>query len=264
MKKLIGFSLTSAIIISGLGISNTTPIYASEIQPISKFQSLREDTIKDGIGGRAFLNSTGSILTTKVVLPEIKQNGTLKVSGDGTLFIYSGFSGKIESDIGFQYSIEHNVWKPYMKVGSRGNNQVDYLEGELDFTYKNGFKPGSEVQLTIYKNLNGSTRATYWGTSNKGFTGRLISEMKNTNINSVDKWKALSTIAVPTKDKNGNPLSSTVIEESVKNIRVKDSYNTTFKDIRIDNQPINPVIHATKFANMNNNSNNITIEITKK
>ncbi|WP_142336112.1 YrpD family protein [Bacillus pseudomycoides] len=45
--------------------------------------------------------------------------------------------------------------------------------------------------------MNGSTRATYWGTSSKWFTGRLISEMRNTNINSVNHWKALSTIAVP-------------------------------------------------------------------
>ncbi|WP_205634261.1 YrpD family protein [Photorhabdus australis] len=48
----------------------------------------------------------------------------------------------------------------------------------------------------MYKNLNSATREIYWVTSNKGYMGILISEIKNTNISSVKNWKILSTIAV--------------------------------------------------------------------
>lgn len=59
----------------------------------SYVKALQTEPIKKGIGGRATLNSTGSVLTTKVTLPEIKNsNGTLKAKG-GELYIYSGFSG---------------------------------------------------------------------------------------------------------------------------------------------------------------------------
>ncbi|PGQ44110.1 hypothetical protein COA16_32475, partial [Bacillus thuringiensis] len=110
-----------------------------------------------------------------------------------------------------------------------------YIEGKDEFTNLNGFKPGTEVQLTIYKNLNGKTRATYWGTNGKGNTGRLISEIKNTNISKVNNWKALSTIAV--KD-----------DSQTKNIKVNTQYRATFSDILIDNNPINPISNATEFA----------------
>ncbi|MBS9444106.1 hypothetical protein EAE89_21270 [Photorhabdus heterorhabditis] len=93
-------------------------------------------------------------------------------------------------------------------------------------------------------------RATYWGISNKGYTGRLISEIKNTNISSVKNWKILSTIAVP----RGIPE---------KNIKIHKNYAAKFKNIVIDNKPVKPVIHATKKANITTNSNNATIEITR-
>ncbi|MFE7378048.1 YrpD family protein [Bacillus cereus] len=117
-------------------------------------KAFQAEPIKKGIGGRAVLNSTGSVLATKVTLPEIKNSkGTLKATG-GELYMYSGFSGPVESDIGFLYSETYNVWKPYMKIGS--NKDPIYIEGKDEFTNLNGFKPGTEVQLTIYKNLNGN------------------------------------------------------------------------------------------------------------
>ncbi|WP_121302583.1 YrpD family protein [Photorhabdus asymbiotica] len=94
------------------------------------------------------------------------------------------------------------------------------LQIEIYWVYTNGFKPGSEVQLTIYKNINGATRATYWCTSNKDYTNRLISEIKNTNIISVKNWKILSTIAVP----RGTPE---------KNIKIHKNYAAKFKNIVI-------------------------------
>lgn len=93
------------------------------------------------------MNSNGAILVTKIQLPSSTQ------VSNGTAYIYSGFSGGTESDIGFQYSDKYNVWKPYMKVGSKGQDQVQYLEGGSQFTNTKGFRPGSTVQLTIYKTL---------------------------------------------------------------------------------------------------------------
>ncbi|MBS9438068.1 hypothetical protein EAE91_13165 [Photorhabdus noenieputensis] len=249
-KKFSKITLASIIAINTLSIINASEVKAAETQSLSNISSLREETIKGGIGGRAILNSKGSILTTKITLPEIKQGSSFKASG-GTLYVYSGFSGQVESDIGFQYSAIYNVWKPYMKVGRRGQDAVQYIEGKDNFTYKNGFKPGSEVQLTIYKNLNGATRATYWGISNNGYASRLISEIKNTNVSSVSNWKILSTIAVF----RGTPE---------RNIKVHKEYIATFKNVVIDNKPVNPVIHATKGANITTSSNSAAIKITTR
>ncbi|HFK1753530.1 hypothetical protein CN936_18695 [Bacillus cereus] len=248
-RKIMGVALVSGMVISGLGGIGTTQANADEMRAHSYVKALQAEPIKKGIGGRSILNSTGSVLTTKVTLPEIKNNnGTLKAKG-GELYIYSGFSGPVESDIGFLYSETYNVWKPYMKVG--GNKEPIYIEGKDEFTNLNGFKPGTEVQLTIYKNLNGNTRATYWGTNGKGYTGRLISEIKNTNISKVNNWKALSTIAV--KD-----------DSQTKNIKVNTQYRATFSDILIDNKPINPISNATEFAKIYTNNNKVSIDIIEK
>ncbi|WP_054476120.1 YrpD family protein [Photorhabdus heterorhabditis] len=248
-RKFTKIALASIIVVNIFLIIHAHEVKATEAQSLSQISHLNENTITNGIGGRAIINNTGSILITKIALPEIKEGSSFKAEG-GTLYVYSGFSGQVESDIGFQYSTTYNVWKPIMKVGSRGQETVQYIEGKDNFTYTNGFKPGSEVQLTIYKNLNGATRATYWGISNKGYTGRLISEIKNTNISSVKSWKILSTIAVP----RGIPE---------KNIKIHKNYAAKFKNIVIDNKPVKPVIHATKKANITTNSNNATIEITR-
>ncbi len=249
-NKLTKIALASIIVINTFSIINAYEVKAAETESFSNRSSLREETIKGGIGGRAILNSQGAILTTKITLPEIKQGSSFKASG-GTLYVYSGFSGQVESDVGFQYSTTYNVWKPYMKVGSRGQDTVQYIEGKDNFTYKNGFKPGSEVQLTIYKNLNGATRVTYWGTSNNGYAGRLISEIKNTHVSSVSHWKILSTIAIPSGTPEGN-------------IKVHKEYIATFKNVIIDNKPVNPIIHATKGASINTSSNSAEIKITTR
>ncbi|WP_372471200.1 YrpD family protein [Bacillus wiedmannii] len=93
--------------------------------------------------------------------------------------------------------------------------------------------------------------ATYWGTNGKGYTGRLISEIKNTNISKVNNWKALSTIAV--KD-----------DSQTKNIKVNTQYRATFSDILIDNKPINPISNATEFVKIYTNNNKVSIDIIEK
>ncbi|TWG66456.1 uncharacterized protein YrpD [Bacillus subtilis J26] len=196
--------------------------------------------LTDGIGGRAYLNSTGAIFVTKIQLPS-----SIQVS-NGTAYIYSGFSGGTESDIGFQYSDKYNVWKPYMKVGSKGQDQVQYLEGGSQFTNTKGFRPGSTVQLTIYKNLNGNTRATYWGTNNAGYNGRLISEISKTNVGSISKWKALATVAT-----TGSRQS------------IKSNFSTSFTNITIDNKEITPVIDTQDFAKVTVSGNSVSLSVVK-
>ncbi|MBS9443727.1 YrpD family protein [Photorhabdus heterorhabditis] len=156
-RKFTNIALASIIAVNIFLIIHAHEVKATEAQSLSQISHLNENTITNGIGGRAIINNTGSILITKIALPEIKEGSSFKAEG-GTLYVYSGFSGQVESDIGFQYSTTYNVWKPIMKVGSRGQETVQYIEGKDNFTYTNGFKPGSEVQLTIYKNLNGATK----------------------------------------------------------------------------------------------------------
>ncbi|GGE78578.1 YrpD family protein [Priestia taiwanensis] len=248
IKKFTVGVLTTGLIFSGAeGVSAITPLASTPSDAFTTTFNMVSNPIPHGIGGRTIVNSTGSTLTTKVTLPVIKENSSFKVT-DGTVYVYSGFAGSVESDIGFQYSPTYDVWKPYMKVGSRTNDQVKYLEGGANFTGSNGFKPGSEVQLTIYKNLNGSTRATYWGTSAKGFTGRLISEMQNTNVGSIKNWKVLSTVA------------NTVESE----IKVNKGYSATFRDITVDNNPSSLTVHAQEHAYTTTNGNTATINITSK
>ncbi|PEF21299.1 hypothetical protein CN584_30905 [Bacillus pseudomycoides] len=49
-KKFTDISLASAIIASEFSITHAAPIYVNKIRSISKLESLREETIKDGIG----------------------------------------------------------------------------------------------------------------------------------------------------------------------------------------------------------------------
>ncbi|MEC1961083.1 YrpD family protein [Bacillus subtilis] len=196
--------------------------------------------LTDGIGGRAYLNSTGAIFVTKIQLPS-----SIQVS-NGTAYIYSGFSGGTEADIGLQYSKQYNVWKPLMKVGSK--NEETYIEGKDKFTYNKGFRPGSTVQMTIYKNLSGNTRMTLWGTNNDGYTGRIITEIQGTNIGTISKWKTLDTAAVSYESQRD---------------AIKATFSTSFNNITIDNKAVTPVVDTQDFAKVSVAGNNVTISVNK-
>ncbi|MEC3607338.1 YrpD family protein [Bacillus glycinifermentans] len=195
-----------------------------------------------GIGGRAYLNSTGSVFTAKIQLPS-----NIEVV-NATAYIYSGFSAKngTESDIGLQYSPTYKVWKPLMKVGSK--NEETYIEGKEQFTYTKGFRPGSTVQMTIYKNLNGNTRATFWGTNNDGYTGRIIMEIQGTNIGTLLRWKTLATAAVSSESQRD---------------AIRANFSATFNSITIDNKAVTPVVDTQDFATVAPSGNNVTISVKK-
>ncbi len=164
----------------------------------------------------------------------------------GAAYIYSGFTGSKEADIGLQYSPTYNVWKPTMKVGT--NNQETYIEEHSNFTYTKGFKPGSTVQMTIYKNLNGHTRATFWGTNNVGYTGRIITEIQNSNIISVTKWKLLSTVAVT---------------DDIYRKDIRANFSTRFTDITLDNRAVTLVIDTQDFTSIQVSGNTVNMQVLK-
>ncbi|MGG1243131.1 YrpD family protein [Bacillus cabrialesii] len=200
--------------------------------------------LSKGIGGRAYLNSTGAVFTAKIKLPDtVKHNDSVSTS-----YIYSGFraTNGTEADIGLQYSDQYKVWKPLMKVGSK--NEETYIEGKDKFTYTKGFRPGSTVQMTIYKNLNGNTRMTLWGTNNDGYTGRIITEIQGTNIGAISKWKTLATAAVSYESQRD---------------AIKTTFSTSFNNITIDNKAVTPVIDTQDNAKVSVSGNNVTISVNK-
>ncbi|WP_276735970.1 YrpD family protein [Bacillus sp. (in: firmicutes)] len=197
-----------------------------------------------GIGGRAYLNSTGAVFSAKIKLPDtVKHNDSVSTS-----YIYSGFraTNGTEADIGLQYSDQYKVWKPLMKVGSK--NEETYIEGKDKFTYNKGFRPGSTVQMTIYKNLNGNTRMTLWGTNNDGYTGRIITEIQGTNIGAISRWKTLATAAVSYESQRD---------------AIKTNFSTSFNNITIDNKAVTPVIDTQDNAKVSVSGNNVTISVNK-
>ncbi|MDC9595336.1 YrpD family protein [Xenorhabdus anantnagensis] len=222
---------------------NTHEVDTSEIDN-AETQSLylRDETI-EGIGGRANINSNGNILTTKITLPVMKTKHAFYVY-DGTPSIYASFSGSIDSDIGFEYNATHNVWQPIMSVA--GFKRGTFTEGSDEFGNLNGFLPGTQVQLTVYRYFNGATRATYQGTSNIGYIGKAILEIPKTNINSnqINNWKLFSTVT-------GN------------RIKVDKQYRVKFDDIVIDNTIVKPVAYAKKQATISVGHGKAIITIQK-
>ncbi|MGR3207530.1 YrpD family protein [Bacillus glycinifermentans] len=235
MKKLLIASAVSTAVLTGTLSAGIPGLPGTHVAEAASKQ------LSNGIGGRAYINHTGSVFTAKIKLPK-----TTDVK-NATAYVYSGFSAKnnTEADIGLQYS-KYNVWKPVMKVGSKNNET--YIEGKDKFTDKKGFKPGSTVQITIYKNLNGNTRATFWGTNNDGYTGRIITEIKNTNIGTLKSWKALATAAV---------------KYDYQRDAIVANFSTTFSEIKIDNKAAKPVADIQDNAKVSPSGNNVTIAVKK-
>lgn len=107
--------------------------------------------------------------------------------------------------------------------------------------------PSRQHRTTYHlQNLNGNTRATYWGTNNAGYNGRLISEISKTNVGSISKWKALATVAT-----TGSRQS------------IKSNFSTSFTNITIDNKAITPVIDTQDFAKVTVSGNSVSLSVVK-
>lgn len=239
MKKVLIAGAVGTAVLFGTISTGIPGLPAADTQ-VAKAAS----QLPKGIGGRAYLNSTGAVFTAKIKLPDtVKHNDSVSTS-----YIYSGFraTNGTEADIGLQYSDQYKVWKPLMKVGSK--NEETYIEGKDKFTYTKGFRPGSTVQMTIYKNLNGNTRMTLWGTNNDGYTGRIITEIQGTNIGAISKWKTLATAAVSYESQRD---------------AIKTTFSTSFNNITIDNKAVTPVIDTQDNAKVSVSGNNVTISVNK-
>lgn len=239
MKKVLIAGAVGTAVLFGTLSSGIPGLPAADAQ-VAKAAS----QLPNGIGGRVYLNSTGAIFTAKITLPETVKNS----DSVSTPYIYSGFraTSGTEADIGLQYSKQYNVWKPLMKVGSK--NEETYIEGKDKFTYNKGFRPGSTVQMTIYKNLSGNTRMTLWGTNNDGYTGRIITEIQGTNIGTISKWKTLATAAVSYESQRD---------------AIKATFSTSFNNITIDNKAVTPEVDTQDFAKVSVAGNNVTISVNK-
>ncbi|SDE87788.1 protein of unknown function, YrpD [Fontibacillus panacisegetis] len=180
-------------------------------QEIGLFNVLSANYLPDGIGGRVKIAGNGNYITSTVTLPTTTQMGNTQT---GIAYIYSGFSGmkssgaSIETDMGLQYSKNNNgtfKWKPYLKWSADNTFGFGtHLPSNNVVNDQNGFKMGSNVTMTIYRNVNGNTRLSQLGTaicsdvncySQKETFLTSIVEVAGTNVSSVTKWKLLATIA---------------------------------------------------------------------
>ena len=113
-----------------------------------------------GIGARQYIPTSGhGTLTTTVTLPRNVE------SLNGTAYIYSGFTGTVESDMGLQFVRKidgvNNAWVPYLKVGDIvfTDTGTNFAPGYNQVQYRNGFAPGADITFVVDSNYNGTGRA---------------------------------------------------------------------------------------------------------
>lgn len=177
-----------------------------------------------GIGGKQTITQTGSAgsyMTTKVTLPTTSQ-----VSSPSYVpYIYSGFSksDKYEADFGLMYSDANGpsknqlAWRMYAVFKQYTNGKWVAQTMDINSTYnaasyRNGYKPGSDVIMYVWYNNNGKTRLKLEGTTicptNQGTELKDTSNISiyesssNYNISSVDCFKVCATLAKSTTGKN--------------------------------------------------------------
>ncbi|TKJ84026.1 hypothetical protein PaeCFBP13512_21890 [Paenibacillus sp. CFBP13512] len=218
--------------------------------------------ISGGMGARATVPS-GNLLEARINTDNnIKQLN----ANTGTTYTYVGFTGATEVDAGLQYSPlnptsnGHQVWKPYLKLGSKDPWSTDtMLDGYDAVQFQNGYIPGEEVQVSFWKNyvhdnvkttrlkLQGLAKCANSTCSNASPTKlAVIMEKNGTGIANIDSYKILATIA---DIKDTNTKASGVVKASVTNITV-------------DGVPKTPT-QAAKSANssMSVSSNSVTFNI---
>ncbi|MGG4036534.1 YrpD family protein [Paenibacillus cisolokensis] len=230
-----------------------------ESEEESSFSALA--TIPNGIGGRAVIRQNGNYLTTTVRTATQAQMGS---TTNGIAWTYSGFSGvgdsasgnpgfTVEADMGLQYSNSwgYVIWKPHVGYYNGTQLRGTFLSGYDQVQYKNGFKGGTDVNFSVYRNVNNNLRLTQSGyaecgdmncnnTSDTWLTS--ILEIANTKVTSVTQWKILATVA-GSEDVTGNNYAD-------------------FKNIMVDGVAKTPVIDAQEYATINISGNRATITVS--
>ncbi|MEC0211299.1 YrpD family protein [Paenibacillus ehimensis] len=219
-------------------------------------QRMLAGNLPGGIGGRAVVNTNGSYLNTTVRLATPSQ---LTGAPSGATYTYAGFTGTsgsqaVETDMGLQYSNAYNnhKWLPVMAVFKGSKTYGTFVSPYNQVQYKNGYKPGSDVNLTAYRNLNGSVRLSMSGyaicsdmtcSSQADTYLTSVLEVANVNVSSVTRWKMLATIAG---------------SESV----TGRSY-AQFKNVNVDGTARNPVKDVEDYATVDVSGNSATITVTR-
>jgi hypothetical protein len=228
------------------------------------------DSIPGGIGGRATVQKNGSIGSFVIHLPASTSGPTART------YIYSGFSGTgkdksglnsrtIETDMGMVYSNAYGVnkWHPIINYywGSVGDGHTtpgNRISPYNEVWYKNGYIPGRDVNVTIYRNLNNNTRlstsgyayyANHDGTGTNSYL-TAVTEIPSTYISSTTAWKYLATIA------------DSVIND-VSQGDAAGQITGSFSNIIIDSTAYTPVINSTDYANITISGNNVTVKVLK-
>ncbi|MEC0231970.1 YrpD family protein [Paenibacillus alba] len=218
--------------------------------------------LPNGIGGKAVVNKNGSYINATVRTAVQSQ---LSGAPSGATYIYSGFSGTgrkydgtnnnfpVEADMGLQYSNAYGYvkWTPVLGFYNGIHNNGSFLSGYEKVQYKNGFKGGTDVNLTAYRNVNGNTRLSISGyavcpdsacsqTADTYLTS--IMEFANTNVTSVSKWKMLATIA-------GSE-------------NVTGHIYTEFKNVNLDGAAQTPTKEAEDYATVSISGSTVTINVS--
>lgn len=238
-----------------VGVNNEP---TDQLQTTNSISPLVAVNLPDGWGGRQKISSSGNVLTTSVTLPS-----SVTKSGNGVPYIYVGFSGSKESDMGLQYATNRGpsqnqpAWVPFMRLS--GNIWVDQIAPNNQVAYKNGYHQGASIGIQAYKNYNntGKVRLVTFGyaicsdmycTNTGSYYLTTISEYAMT-VTSVNYWKVLATFAVLSGQTEGT-----------------GSYQTTFNDIVIDFVAVpsgNFQTPETDYATITRSANNVTINVNK-
>jgi hypothetical protein len=234
--------------------------------------------LPDGIGGKASLTKNGNLLSSKVTTGLSSQ---MLVGDKLSSYIYAGFSGgkstnsstDVEADLGLQWSTAYSMdkWKPAWLIYFNGTNNPDdtnygakmeFKSGYNQVQYKNGFVPGSDVTMHVWRNYSDETvsnaiRLKHIGTANCADMNcndttdtflTSIAEKPNANVSSVTSWKFLTTIAKSPKD------TTTV---------VKGKAYGKFSNITLDGTYYTPTNPIEDYATVTFGTYSVAISVSK-
>lgn len=162
----------------------------------------------DGIGCRVIFNANGKTYISGIF--QLPAAGAVTIK-KGVGFIYAGISSPSQADMGLQYSNSvggtgEEGWKPAFLVDGKmiTANVSDgyYGSGYDQVTYKNGYKPGENIDFYAYSNYNGTgylrlkmmgyaTHATSAGSGTNTYLTTIVEYKKSITAT---QFKALATI----------------------------------------------------------------------
>lgn len=229
-------------------------IYPTSSGKKSNYSTRAYTDLPNGIGGRVKMKQDGNILTTT-----IKTSTTSQVEQEvGMPYLYTGFeSDKGSTDIGLQYSDKKKLWNPYFlyNFGSKDKDEGHSLRYYDEVQLDNGYIPGEDIDVTVYKNYDGRIRyksqgyakyADRYGSDGNTWLIHVIESTKEPRIGTVDCWKVLGTIAV-----------SSASQEARGKVYGK------FKDIRIDGSKPSFSEPEEDHADVRIRGNDVTIKVKR-